>query len=170
MKQIINILLITLTATIFFSCGKKESKLDYRMDQDGLVYKSGSTELYTGVVSDTSDVIITFEVVNGIKNGAFITYYLDGKYEKYGMIDNDKNEGEWSYFYPNGQLESKGSYVKNKPNGLWISYYPDGKIKSKGEYLFGNQHGRWSYFDQNGELINMFIFGDGELLESLKNS
>jgi hypothetical protein len=170
MKNFISIFFVLLIITLLHSCGKDNYNRNYRMDEDGLIYKYGTNELYTGLVTDTSDVIITFEVVGGIKHGAFITFYTNGNYEKYGMVENDVNIGTWSYFYPDGQLESTGSFKNNKPEGEWVSYYPNGKIKAKGEYIEGEQHGRWKFYDEEGELINVYIFGNGVFLEKLINS
>jgi hypothetical protein len=166
MKKLIQILLIIISAVIFISCGNEKPLRGYRFSEDGLIYKSSSNELYTGVVSDTSDVIITFEVVNGIKHGAFITFYHNGEYEKYGLIENDKNVGEWSYFYPNGQLESTGSFENNKAYGIWTNYHPNGKIKAEGEYKEGEQHGYWKYYNQSGKLVNVLTFQSGVLVEN----
>ena len=166
MKNLTQIFLLITVAVIFYSCGNEKSLRGYRFSEDGLIYKSSSNELYTGVVSDTSDVIITFEVVNGIKHGAFITFYHNGEYEKYGLIENDKNVGEWSYFYPNGQLESMGSFENNKANGIWTNYHPNGKIKAEGEYKEGEQHGYWKYYNQSGKLVNVLTFQNGVLVEN----
>lgn len=170
MKNLTKIFLIIITAAIFFSCGKQYYSRDYKVADDGLIYKNGSNELYTGIVTDTSDLIITFEVVNGIKNGAFITFYRNGKYEKYGLIENNKNIGEWSYFYQNGQLESIGTFENNKPNGKWVSFYPDGKVRTEGYYEDGEQHGTWKYFNSDGTLINIFTFQNGNLQNSQANT
>jgi len=166
MKNFAKTLLVIITSVIFVSCGKEQFNRDYRVAKDGLIYKYGSNELFTGLVIDTSDVIISFEVVNGIKNGAFITFYRNGKYEKYGLIEDNKNVGEWCYFYPNGQLESTGSFENNKSNGRWAFYYPDGKIKMEGTYKDSEQHGRWKYFNSKGELVNIFTFYNGILCNS----
>jgi len=166
MKNLTQIFLLITVAVIFYSCGNEKSLRGYRFSEDGLIYKSSSNELYTGVVCDTSDVIITFEVVNGIKHGAFITFYHNGEYEKYGLIENDKNVGDWSYFYPNGQLESMGSFENNKANGIWTNYHPNGKIKAEGEYKEGEQHGYWKYYNQSGKLVNVLTFQNGMLVEN----
>ncbi|HSR18789.1 MAG TPA: hypothetical protein VLM39_11925 [Ignavibacteriaceae bacterium] len=143
---------------------------DYMFSSDGLIYKYGTNELYTGLVVDTADVIITFEVVNGIKEGEFITFYLNGKVEKYGLISNDRNEGEWQYFYPNGKIESIGTFHKNRPEGLWTSYYQDGKIKTEGSYRNGKQNGIWNFYDSYGELINSLIFQEGVICKNEVNT
>lgn len=161
MNRVIKIFLVILSSLFLISCAQKQYSRNYWIAKDGIIYKYGTNELFTGLVIDTADVIITFEVVNGVKNGAFITYYPNGKYEKYGMIKHNQNVGEWSYFYSNGQLESIGSFKKNKPSGKWISYYHNGKIKVEGTYKDGIQDGRWAYYNTKGKLINIFIFKNG---------
>ena len=105
---------------LLISCSAKKSRFDYRLGQDGLIYNSNNNELYTGTIIDTADVVIEFDVVKGIKNGAFLTYYISGQVEKYGYIKNNLNVGEWNYFYPNGQKESVGNFkqmINRKGNG-----------------------------------------------------
>jgi hypothetical protein len=151
------------------SCSTETYNRSYRFADDGLIYTRGGEELFTGVVIDTSDIIISFEVEKGIKNGAFITFYLNGNYEKYGLIKDNKNEGEWKYFYPNGQVESIGNFSNNEPHGRWTLYYPDGKVKMDGQYLYGGQHGAWLYYDKNGKLINILFYDCGFLQDMLRN-
>jgi hypothetical protein len=133
-----------------------QSKINFYY-KDGLFYKKNSTELFSGKVIDTADVIIEFEVSNGKKNGRFTTYFLEGGIEKAGIMVDDKNEGTWKYFYPNGQIETIGNFYNNKPDGEWISYYPDGTVKTSGIYRNGDQHSGWYYYDSRGELINVLF-------------
>lgn len=129
--------------------------------KDGLFYKKNSTELFTGFILDTADVIISFEVVDGKKHGAFITFYFNGNYEKYGLIDNDKNEGEWRYFYPDGTPESIGTFRSGKASGEWWFYYPDGTVKADGKYVDGLKHGAWMYYGPNGNWSRVQYYENG---------
>ena len=165
------ILLITLPILIFvgvlFILGIQRDndprRLNYSMGPNGLFYEAGTNELYSGMITDTADVIIEFQVVNGIKNGSFRTYFLTGHIEKEGYIENDKNEGEWKYYYESGQLELIGSFKENLPNDKWVSYYNNGNTKAIGIYKNGKQFGAWKYYNRKGELINIIYYIDGKI-------
>jgi antitoxin component YwqK of YwqJK toxin-antitoxin module len=165
------ILLITLPIFIFLGIlfiseiqrENDPSRQKFSVGPDGLFYATGTNELYSGMIIDTADVIIEFQVVNGIKNGSFKTYFLTGQLEKEGYIENDKNEGEWKYYYENGHLEVIGNFKENLANDQWISYYNNGNIKISGNYKNGKQFGAWKYYDSNGELINIIYYIDGKI-------
>ena len=141
------------------------------LGKDGLIYNSNNDGLYTGTIIDTADVVIEFDVVKGVKNGAFLTYYLTGQVEKYGYIKNNLNVGEWNYFYPNGQKESVGNFKQNKPDGEWISYFSNGSTKSIGSYVNGKQQGVWRFYNAEGKLENSEYYNNGLLIGYiLKNS
>ncbi len=72
MKNLIFSFPALLTVSILLtSCGKYESKYDYRLGQDGLIYNSNNDGLYTGTIIDTADVVIEMDVVKGIKTEPF---------------------------------------------------------------------------------------------------
>ncbi|MGB5847188.1 MAG: hypothetical protein WBH40_01805 [Ignavibacteriaceae bacterium] len=165
------ILLLTFSIFIFLGFlffseiqrGNDHRQQKIPMDRNGLIYEAGTDELYNGMIIDTIDVIIEFQVVNGIKHGSFTTYFLSGQLEKEGYIENNKNVGEWKYYYDNGQLETIGSFKEDLPQGQWISFYDNGNTKTIGIYKNGKQNGAWKYFDINGELINIIYFNYGKI-------
>jgi antitoxin component YwqK of YwqJK toxin-antitoxin module len=135
--------------------------------KDGLFYQKNSDELFTGTFTDTTDVIIEFEVSNGKKNGRFTCYYLEGGIEKEGLIINNKNEGTWKYYFDNGQIETIGSFYNNLPDGEWVSYHRNGEMSIKGIYRQGMQIGNWSYYDKYGKLINIITFIDNVMKDKV---
>ena len=172
MKKItIPIIIIASLSIIYFSTNINSDKLTSgRFDfyyKDGLFYQKNSSELFTGRVIDTTDVIIEFDVVKGKKNGIFKTYYLNGQLEKSGYLNNNKNEGEWKYYYPNGQLESYGNFKNDIPEGKWEFYYKNGIKKCEGDYKKGKQKGEWIYYDDKGEIINKLFLNNGILIDRL---
>jgi antitoxin component YwqK of YwqJK toxin-antitoxin module len=157
---------------LFFSKIQKENdnkNQKLSLDRNGLIYETGTDRPFSGIIKDTIDVIIEFQVVDGIKNGSFKTYFLTGQLEKEGIIKNNKNVGEWKYYFDNGQLETIGSFKENLPHGQWESFYDNGYTKIIGIYKNGKQHGAWKYYDNNGELINIIYYNDGKIsvLDSL---
>jgi len=162
MKLIFAVVLIGLASILLVSCGNSSRK-DYTLGKDGLIYKYGTQELYNGIIKDTVDVIVEYNVVKGKKNGQFITHYLNGKIEKVGTIKNNLNQGEWKYYYSNGLLESKGTYVDSKAEGKWTYYYSNGVIKTEGIYVNSKKEGTWIFYHYSGKIENCLFFRDGEL-------
>lgn len=157
-----------LLLSVLNSCGYKYNK-SYRLAKDGLIYAGASHELFTGTIVDTNNVIIKISVVNGVKNGKFETFYLNGQIEKSGNIFNNKNEGEWKYYYKNGQIESEGNFHNDQPDGRWDSYYDNGQLQSTGNYAGGKMIGLWSFYDKKGRLINHVVYKNGFFKELIFN-
>jgi antitoxin component YwqK of YwqJK toxin-antitoxin module len=158
-----------LTFTLISTIHNFNNKQGYRFANDGLIYAGKSHELYTGIIIDTNNVIVTFAVVKGIKNGKFETFYLDGQLEGTGSIINNKNEGEWKYYYKSGQIECKGYFFNDLPGGRWEYYYENGKLKSAGEYAQGKMIGLWSFYDKKGKLINHVSYKNGFFFNQMFN-
>jgi antitoxin component YwqK of YwqJK toxin-antitoxin module len=159
-------LLLLLSAVFFLSCGKVEVTNGYRVASDGLLYFKGTEKLYSGTISDSSSMIMHYEVVDGKKNGSFLVYYRNGNLAQSGYIIDNRNEGEWRYYYVHGELESRGMYAKDKPQGEWRFYHPDGSLKSYGTFKDGLRHGRWIQYDENGEVLNIYIFSYGKFIDT----
>ena len=168
---IVLIILISLLLTIYLlsyvpldRTTSEKNNFTYR---DGLFYQKNSDELFTGMFTDTTDVIIEFEVSNGKKNGRFTCYFLEGGIEKEGIIINNKNEGTWRYYYDNGQIETIGNFHSNLPEGEWVSFHRNGEVRIKGFYRQGMQIGYWIYYDKYGKLINIITFIDNVMKEKV---
>lgn len=149
---------------LFYSCAKKqEEKRTDLIKVKGLLYKSGTNVPYTGrEKAKVSGRIIEYDVVNGIKNGAFKVSYSEGKPQIIGQVVNDKNEGLWKYYYENSQVESEGIFKNDIPEGKWTFYYADGKVKENGNYVSGKRDGVWLSYAEDGKLTRKkeFINGD----------
>lgn len=168
---LITVIFIASSLIIFFSIHDKNDtdtlvKTNFFF-KDGLFYDRETGEPFSGKCVDTADVIIEFEIIDGRKNGRFVSHYLEGGIEKEGMIINDKNEGTWKYYYPNGQLQMIGNFKNNKADGEWTSYHFNGEISITGNYRDGLQIGYWSYYNTDGNLINTISFIDNEMKEKL---
>jgi antitoxin component YwqK of YwqJK toxin-antitoxin module len=171
-----NILVFLISLSVLYlsvsltSCTKKE-KNDFQqplVQRDGLLYKdSTSTVPFTGRnKSRVLDKVIEYEVKDGIKNGEFILYFLNGKIEMKGKIINDKNEGEWKYYLPDGTLQTVGYFVNDFPDSTWTWYYQNGKIFEVGNFKNGVRNGEWKTFDENGTLRVRRIFENGAIKDS----
>lgn len=158
-------ILLPALSFVIISCGRIDNSREYRFERNGLVYYKNTDKPYTGVIFDSSSVILQYDVENGKKNGSFLVYYRNGMLAQSGYLINDKNEGEWRYYYSNGNLESRGIYKNDIPEGEWEFYYPNGKIKNRGIFKNGLRENIWYTFDKQEKLENIYYFKKGILVD-----
>jgi hypothetical protein len=65
---------------------------------------------------------------NGLKDGKFLIYYIDGKLNAEGYYKQDKYDGEWSFYNKNGSLEIKGHFKDGQYTGKCALYNEDGRL------------------------------------------
>jgi len=156
---------------LFFAaaCNQYYSDQNIEIKEDGLIYKIGQDDPYTGRIIDTlQNNVIEYDVLNGMKNGEFRLSSMEGIVSMYGSIENNRNIGEWKYYYPNGQLESAGNFSYDNPHGKWIWYFSNGSIKEKGTFLSGNKTGIWYRYSWEGVLLSITTYDEGEIINEVK--
>lgn len=158
-------IIISLTLFLFLSTGCKSNNIStYIHIQDGLIYKQGNSDPYTGRILDTlENRIIEYDVVNGMKSGEFCLLSISGEFAVHGYLENNKNVGSWRYFFSNGNIESQGNFKNDRPHGNWNWYYENGKIKTVGFYIDGREEGTWKYFDENGLITSVTFYRNGNI-------
>lgn len=150
------------------ACNQNNSNKNIEIKEDGLIYKTGQSDPFTGRIVDTlSNKVIEYDVVNGLKNGEFRVTSLTGIISVIGNVEDNRNIGEWSYYYPNGQLESKGNFKYDMPHGRWMWYYSNGNVKEKGSFLNGNKTGDWYLYTRAGNVISIMTYDNGELVNEV---
>jgi hypothetical protein len=162
-------ILFLLFPLILLSCSKEtDIKKKGFTIKDGSVYDLDTNKPYTGKITDTlSNQIMSYEVVDGIRNGQFLVKGLDGKTLMEGLLKHNKNEGKWRYYYPNGKLESEGNFVNDTVEGKWIWYYEDGTIKEEGYFESGKREGVWIIYDTNGNVKSTMNFKKGAKISEI---
>jgi len=163
-------LLLPLIAITLLSCSKPTNNKKGITVKDGAFYDSITNKPYSGNITDTvSNQIMSYEVVNGIKDGQFMVKGLDGKTLMEGMLKKNKNEGKWKYYYPTGKLESEGNFVNDTVEGKWSWYYEDGTIKEEGYFENGKREGVWILYDINGNVKSIMNFKNGAKISEDKS-
>lgn len=161
-----------LVSIVIISCTHKaEERLSNPLVlKDGLLYSDSlSTVPFTGRnKSNMFDMKIEYDVVNGKKEGDFITYYPDDKIQMIGKMKENKNVGEWKYYFPDGSLETSGYYDDDIPTDKWTWFQPDGKVIEEGNYISGNREGEWKSYDSTGALDIVRLYRENELIDSTK--
>ena len=157
--------LLSLSFTIIFlllvSCSESPKKEKIEIKFDSLIYDDNG-KLFTGTKKGNVDgKAIEYEVVDGIKNGSFKTFYQNGNLEMKGQIENNKNTGKWSYYFEDGTLESEGNFEDDLVEGKWVWYYPSGKLKETADYKNGLRNGKLVMYDSQGKIDSEKIFEKG---------
>ncbi len=158
-------------SSLFFAvaCNRYYSDQNIEIKEDGLIYKVGQGNPYTGRIIDTlQNKVLEYDVVNGMKNGEFRLSSIEGIVSVFGSIKDNRNIGEWNYYYPNGQLESKGNFIYDNPHGKWVWYYSSGNIKETGTFLNGNRTGTWYNYNWEGTLLSIAMYDEGEKINEVK--
>ena len=168
LKLFLKLLIIS---SLFFAaaCNQYYTNQNIVIKEDGLIYKVGRDNPYTGRIIDTlHNKIIEYDVVNGMKNGEFRLSSEEGIVSVYGSIKDNRNIGKWKYFYPNGQLESVGNFNFDNPHGKWVWYYYNGNIKETGTFFNGDKAGTWYSYSLSGTLLSITLFDEGEKINEIK--
>ncbi|MDB5031561.1 hypothetical protein [Mucilaginibacter sp.] len=120
---------------------------------------------YLGKIKDVSSLnpnLILTEgnyTADGLKDGYFITHYLNGQLQAKGSFKNNEYEGKWEMYYDDGKpkltFEANGKDikitdawdakgVKTIDNGKGTYRVNTGSIYWKGKLLNGKPDGAWS--------------------------
>ena len=168
LKLFLKILIIS---SLFFvaACNQYYTNQNIEIKEDGLIYKVGQDDPFTGRILDTlENKVLEYDVVNGMKNGEFRVSSIEGIVSVYGSIEDNRNIGEWKYYYPNEQLESLGNFKNDNPHGKWVWYFSDARIKEKGTFLNGYKTGTWYRYSWEGILLSITMYDEGEKINEVK--
>ena len=147
--------------------------------QDGKLYsiseyKAGMPEGHVKIYAPNEELISTYFIKNGAKNGEELQYYsisiTDGKLQpKLSLYWQDDNlQGVVKTWYENGTLESQREMDKNKRQGLSFAWYPGGSLMLMEVYEH-DKLVKGSYFEK-GDKHPISKVEDGKGIASLFNS
>lgn len=122
--------------------------------RDHIAYLKGESKPFTGKAkalhkNGTVKQEITF--VNGVKEGAYMTWYASGKKESIKYYKDNKLEGAVITWYENGSYERKVEFLNNKKHGKFESFYENGQLKETGAYVNGKKTGVGVGYYENGQ-------------------
>lgn len=100
---------------------------------------------------------------NGIRQGKFIEYHVNGVIKKTGKYVDDKIEGDVIEYSKFGNKELITPYVNGKKNGIERQYYDDGIIMGEIPYKNDLKHGDVRYYYKNGNISTFETYKNGEI-------
>ena len=102
------------------------------------------------------------QIIDGKKDGLWISYYPNGQLKSETFYQNGKQEGLQREWHDNGQLMTEYFYQNGKREGADRTWYENGQLKS--EYIF--QNGKWKGFQRkwhnNGQLMSEYFYKNGK--------
>ena len=93
-----------------------------------------------------SDTIINQVDENGLKQGAWITYYDNGGKKYEGTFKNDKPIGTFTRYYPNRQVQSVMEFEEDGKSAFARIYYNNGNLAAEGKYIDRLKDSEWKYY------------------------
>ena len=118
--------------------------------------------------SDVDEKLVTEEnYKNGVLDGKSTTYYIDeGK--PFEVIEYRKGikNGAWVKYFMDDQIMTRAFYVNGKLDGDFVNYDPNGTLIVKGQYSDGEMEGTWLYYDEKGKLYRKEVYNKGALVST----
>jgi len=134
--------------------------------KNDIFYSEDNSVPFTGKMLDTLDnnLIVEFNVVNGLKQGKFSLLNMDGSFAVQGYMNKNKNDGNWKYYYEGGQLECTGNFDNDNMTGKWRWFHLNGALKCEGTYINGHPEGLWHKYNINGTACLLINYRFGEVI------
>lgn len=141
---------------ITYNLGGKKDGIAQTFKQNGEVEK---TEIFK------NGYLLSIGIIDaeGLYQGMWENYYLNGKLKSKGEYLDGKKYGKWIYYFQNGKVEQEGYYDKNGSfTGTWKWYYDNSQLLRTEEFRRGLEDGMLEEYDRNGKLITKGEYFDGE--------
>ena len=95
---------------------------------------------------------------DGVQNGEYLYYRINGVLERKGTIKNNLEEGLWFRYFEDGNIEQKVTMNNGVPViGTYTLYFPNGQISSIDTILSENKIQEKKYYS-NGEIKSVINF------------
>ena len=104
------------------------------------------------------------QVIDGKKEGYWITYYANDNQRSAGAYKVGQKEEFWIQYFKNGNKKSEATFKNGLNERHYISYHENGKQRYEGYYgqhqgnsSDGKKQGEWYLYDEDGETKNRKI-------------
>lgn len=102
----------------------------------------------------TGDTQIVENYSQGLFEGPYRTYHINGILEQEGLYIASVMDGTWIRYYDTGELQEEVVFRDNNENGPFKEYYENGNLRAEGYYKDGdNEDGSLKLYNEEGELI-----------------
>jgi antitoxin component YwqK of YwqJK toxin-antitoxin module len=87
--------------------------------------------------------------------------FQDGTIKSKGKLVNGKKNGEWLTFFKSGKIQNKTMYVNDEISGEVINYFLSGGIQEKYFIQNGKREGKHEKYYANGKLNSVVNYKNG---------
>ena len=122
--------------------------------EDGIYYE----------LSHQGDTLQCGEYIEGEKHGTWRMQTGDAL-----VVENYNDgipHGEYTvYNLPDMSIRIRSKYLNGNLHGQFTEYYDDGKVYREGQYMGGNQNGPWKIYNEEGLLLTIVEYRQGEIVK-----
>ena len=141
---------------------------------NGIVYKTGATSPFNGVVvylSSDGKISRKETFKSGLQNGIEYNYYDSKQIRSEETYKDGEQNGENIGYYENGQKWWEVNRVNGYNDGEESEWYIDGKLKGKYNYVNGDLNGMFTAYHPNGQIHVKTYYENGFIkkLEDIKS-
>ena len=150
-----------------------DGAVEYRTleKRDGILYKKGSDDLYSGVVyqlHESGKKKIEGKIAYGLRNGYEVSWYQNGEEKHRGTYRDDLRNGEMILYYENGKERVKVNYKNDKVDGLVAAWYENGMERTLMVFDSDTPNGIAQFWYENGQMFSDGRMEDGNPVGALK--
>ena len=131
---------------LFTSCSPSIGE-DEIEERDGVFFRKGRTQPYTGSVIEKFDngkKHYENHYKDGTQNGKWLYWDENGEKTSEHIYQNGELLGKWSFnfsYFENGDKERQETYRDNKLDGLLIQWFENGQKEREANYSSGKLDG-----------------------------
>ena len=116
---------------------------------------------------DEDKLRVEYLELNGLIEGQYKVYSVDGQIESITNYVNGTKHGEFRGYRPNGQLCEIGNYYNGVLDGKYIRYYSNGQLEYISNFINGDRE-ECTWYDTDGNLTMWKIYSNGKLIKRIK--
>ncbi|MET1258136.1 hypothetical protein ABV409_02285 [Flagellimonas sp. DF-77] len=105
---------------------------------------------------------VTFNYVNGIRHGAYVSFDFYGTKISEGEYLNGELHGPLKLYHDNGQLKTEANFLNGELDGPFKSYHENGSRQEVYQYANGQLVGEVFDYHENGVLLAKNVYVDGK--------
>ena len=157
---------------LLFACNSEKSLVTYTVEQGNLKKvlsfqgDSAKHKLAKEVVFSLNDQKVSeINFKKGLLNGAWITYWENGRIKEEGNYSKGLKNGVFKYYDSKGKLLLEGEMKNGLKDGVWITWYDETQKEEERTYKNDQLEGKYSYWFIDGSLKKEEFYEQGKKLK-----
>jgi antitoxin component YwqK of YwqJK toxin-antitoxin module len=128
----------------------------------GLLHSQNVVQIKIEVNPDLTVLSDVTATPDSIPHGRHVIIYKNRTVVK-GSVMDGLMDGIWKTYYMNGQQKMKGRFTMGQPHGEWILWSETGEVQAKFQYNHGKRIGHWEgNYSNNSKAIDIIFNPKGE--------